>query len=82
MAPVECGILLPKEENGLRSAKGFSKKILGASLASLNMNAGESVKNCKDWRWGYDKHFVKMVELSCKSAHAAYTCAEEGLAYM
>jgi len=82
MAPrVEAGILFPKKD-GRRSTQGFGRQCIGAALEPLSAVAAESARNARNWRWGYVKHFEKMVSLSCKSSDAAYASAEAGLGYV
>jgi len=78
---VEAGVLFPKKD-GRRSTQGFGRECIGAALEPLSAEAAESARNARNWRWGYVKHFVKMVSLSCKSSDAAYQSAEAGLAYV
>jgi len=77
----EAGVLFPKKD-GRRGTQGFGKQCIGAALDPLSPEAAESARNTRNWRWGYVKHFVNMVSLSCKSSDAAYKSAEAGLAYV
>lgn len=61
----------------------------GAVVASLAAAAGEAGKEAsqraaaeKNWRYGYAKHFVKNVELSCASSEQCIRMAEAGLKYI
>lgn len=78
---VEAGVLFPKKD-GRRSTQGFGKQCIGAAFEPLSAKAAESARNCRNWRFGYAKHFVRMVSFSCKSSDLAFKSAEAGLAYM
>merc|ERR1719410_2628028 len=85
MAPrrpkIADGVVFPVI-NGRRSTQNFGRACLGAALKPLDAQAAEKALKEKNWRWGYDKHFVKMVQLSCASNEAALKCAKAGLEYV
>lgn len=63
-----------------RSSTPTAKAILAAAIGAVNEEKAENVRNLRNWRFGYVKHFVEMVKEQCTSPEVALTIAETGLA--
>lgn len=80
-APV--GAEFPEDGKGGRSTSDVGKKVMAAALGG----AGEAEASSKcakerNWRFGYNKHVVKLVRVGCKSPEAALGSAKAGLNWM
>ena len=76
--------MFPTDEKGGRSTTTAGKKILAAALAAVQGGA-EAAEKCskeRNWRFGYHKHFMKMVKLQCGDPKSSLDVAKAGLAYM
>lgn len=62
-----------------RSSTQTAKSILAAAMGAVNKEKAEKILNLKNWRFGYVKHFMSMVEEQCKSPEAALAVAKAGL---
>mmetsp|Transcript_12615 Transcript_12615/g.17901 ORF Transcript_12615/g.17901 Transcript_12615/m.17901 type:complete len:763 (+) Transcript_12615:74-2362(+) len=65
-----------KEE---RSSTPTAKAILAAAVEATSPEKADKIKNLKNWRFGYVKHFIGMVDEQCKTPEAALAVAEAGL---
>jgi hypothetical protein len=76
-----CWPLVPGKEGKMdRSSTPTGKEILAAAIGAVNEEKGNAVRNLKNWRFGYVKHFINMVEEQCQSPEAALAVAKAGLA--
>jgi len=76
-----CWPLVPGKDGKVdRSSTPTSKEILASAIAAVNQEKAEAVRNLRNWRFGYVKHFVNMVEEQCASTEAALAVAKAGLA--
>lgn len=66
----------------MRSTQVTGKAIIAAAVKAADADAAQKVVDEKKWRFKYKKHFVKMVEVGCKSPDAALSIAHAGLDYM
>ena len=66
----------------VRSTQTTGKEILAAALEAVDAEAARQVRNERNWRFRYSRHFVQSVEASCASPEAALSvrrrvaCAE------
>lgn len=76
--------MFPPDSKGGRSTTIAGKNIIAAALRGYQGGhaAAVEVENEKNWRFGYNKHINKLVELSLSSPKAAKDIAEAGLSYM
>jgi len=83
---VEKGLSFPVDSKGERSTTLTGKNILAAAIRGSGApNAEELAKKCeseKNWRFKYNKHYMKMVEVSAWSHEAALGVANAGINYM
>jgi hypothetical protein len=77
--PPPRGLVFPVTAKGDRSSTPIAKAILSAAIGAANPEKGEKVMKERNWRFGYVKHLVNMVEEQCKSPEAALAVAEAGL---
>lgn len=85
--PVAEGLCFPITEQvpggePVRSTQVTGKAIIAAAVKAADKDAAQKVVDEKKWRFKYKKHFVKMVEVGCKSPDAALAIANAGLDYM
>ncbi|GMH63005.1 hypothetical protein TL16_g03606, partial [Triparma laevis f. inornata] len=80
--PPPKGLVFPTDKKGGKSTGEAGKAALAAAISAVDKAAGERVLKERNWRFGYTKHFLKMVELQCKSPEAALAIAEAGLEQM
>lgn len=84
--PPEKGTLFPPDGKGGRSTTAAGKAVIEAALRGCGgdaaAKAAERVGREKNWRFGYNKHYMAMVRLGCDSPAAALGCARAGLAWM
>jgi len=62
-----------------RSSTGTSKAVLAAAVGAVNPTKGEKALKERNWRFGYVKHFVGMVEEQMKGSDEALRVARAGL---
>jgi len=72
------GISLPADDKGYRSSTAYGKAVVAESLVGIT-EASEAAAAEKDWRYGYQKHFVQIVENQAKSPDKALEIARKGL---
>lgn len=76
------GLVWPVTKQGTseRSTTATNKAIISSSLAAFeNKEAHGKAIGTKNWRFGYMKHIVNQVRLSCESPVAAIESARAGL---
>jgi hypothetical protein len=78
--PPPKGLVWPIDAKGGRSSTQTAKEILSAAIAVVSKEKAAKVLTEKNWRFGYVKHFVSMVEEQMKSPENALKVAEAGLA--
>jgi len=78
--PPPSGLVWPLDAKGGRSSTPVAKEIMAAAIAAVSPEAAQKVLKEKNWRFGYVKHFVNMVEQQMKSPENALKVAEAGLA--
>ena len=81
--PPPRGLVWPKTigKNGKeeRSSTPTAKAVLAAAVGAVNKEKSEAIMKLRNWRFGYVKHFMGMVEEQCKSPEAALAVAKAGL---
>lgn len=79
---IVSGVNFPTDEkSGKRSTQSFGRKCIAQAVGSVDQAASQAAGTEKNWRWGYDKHFVKMVKLGCAGSDDALKIAQAGLKY-
>lgn len=78
--PPPNGLVWPVDAKGGRSSTPVAKEIMAAAIGAVAPDLAEKVLKEKNWRFGYVKHFVNMVEQQMKSPDNALKVAEAGLA--
>lgn len=82
-APSSGGVDFPLDEaTNTRSTMIVNQGAMTASIAVVDPAASEAAKSEKNWRYGYAKHFVRNVELSCASESQCLSIAAAGLRYI
>ena len=84
-AKPEKGVVFPKDEaTDKRSTTVTGANIIAAAFRGAgDEDAGAAAEKAgKKWRFGYLKHYKKMVYKSCESADKAYNLAQGGVDYM
>lgn len=77
--PPPRGLVFPLDKNGTRSSTPVAKQILAAAIAAVDPAKGQDVFKENNWRFGYVKHLLAMVEEQCKSPQNALKLATAGL---
>ena len=77
--PPPRGLCFPVDAKGERSSTGVNKDIVAAAIGAVNPDKAQAVLKAKNWRFGYVKHLLAMVEEQCKSPKAALAVAQGGL---
>lgn len=77
--PPPKGLVFPEDKKGGRSSTPVAKEILAAAIGAASSSKAESVMKERNWRFGYVKHFINMVEEQMKSPQQALEVAEAGL---
>jgi len=78
--PPPKGLVFPLDKKGGRSSTPVAKEILAAAIGAVSPDKAEKVMKERNWRFGYVKHFINMVEEQMKSPENALKVAEAGLA--
>eukprot|EP00927_Polykrikos_kofoidii_P021311 TRINITY_DN20201_c0_g1_i1.p1 TRINITY_DN20201_c0_g1~~TRINITY_DN20201_c0_g1_i1.p1 ORF type:complete len:771 (+),score=136.15 TRINITY_DN20201_c0_g1_i1:83-2395(+) len=77
------GILFPTDGKGGRSTTVAGRCLVTAAITGGGGDAAaKAAANCereKNWRFGYARHFIKMVELGCEAPDVALGQARAGL---
>ncbi|EGD74910.1 hypothetical protein PTSG_07138 [Salpingoeca rosetta] len=60
------GIQFPADDKGKRSTSAFNQAAFAASVFNHDQQAAMAVMKEKNWRFGYGKHVIRNVALSCK----------------
>ena len=77
--PPPRGLVFPLTTRGDRSSTPVAKAILSAAIGAVNPEKAQKVLKERNWRFGYVKHWINMVEEQCKTPEAALAVAEAGL---
>jgi len=77
--PPPKGLVFPLDEKNTRSSTKPAKAILAAAVGAVNEEKAEKILKERNWRFGYVKHFVSMVEEQCTSPQNALKIAQAGL---
>eukprot|EP00566_Odontella_aurita_P004693 CAMPEP_0113556302 /NCGR_PEP_ID=MMETSP0015_2-20120614/17185_1 /TAXON_ID=2838 /ORGANISM="Odontella" /LENGTH=761 /DNA_ID=CAMNT_0000457651 /DNA_START=72 /DNA_END=2357 /DNA_ORIENTATION=- /assembly_acc=CAM_ASM_000160 len=81
--PPPRGIVFPvsstKNGKDVRSSTPVGKSILSAAIGAVDSTKASMVTKERNWRFGYVKHIIGMVESQCASADAALKVAQAGL---
>ncbi|GMI34280.1 hypothetical protein TrCOL_g3081 [Triparma columacea] len=80
--PPPKGLVFPTDKKGGKSTSEAGKAALAAAVGAVDKAAAEKILKTKNWRFGYTKHFLTMVELQTKSPSAALKIAKAGLDHM
>ncbi|GMI41891.1 hypothetical protein TeGR_g11210, partial [Tetraparma gracilis] len=67
---------------GDRSTTEAGKGALAAALEAADPAAAGRVRSARNWRFGYARHFLALVEAQAASPAAALKCARAGLGHM
>ena len=73
------GLVFPLDEKNARSSTKPAKAILAAAVGAVNKERAEKILKERNWRFGYVKHFVSMVEEQCTSPQNALKIVQAGL---
>lgn len=76
------GIQFPKDKTGKRSTTATGQAAFAASILSVDYPAAIECLKERSWRWGYEKHVVKNVAISCRDEKTCLEVATAGLDYM
>uniref|UniRef100_A0A6S9ITY6 very-long-chain (3R)-3-hydroxyacyl-CoA dehydratase n=2 Tax=Ditylum brightwellii TaxID=49249 RepID=A0A6S9ITY6_9STRA len=83
-APPPRGLVFPVTETKgtepIRSSTPTAKAIIAAAVGAVNDEKAEKVLKERNWRFGYVKHWIGMVDEQCKTPDAALAVAKAGLA--
>ncbi len=77
--PPPRGLVFPLDKRGERSSTQVNKDILAAAVGAVNPTKAQAIQKTKNWRFGYVKHLIGMVEEQCTSPEAALKIAQAGL---
>jgi hypothetical protein len=77
--PPARGLVFPLDKRGERSSTQVNKDVLAAAVGAVNPTKAQALLKTKNWRFGYVKHLIAMVEEQCKSPEAAIQIAQAGL---
>jgi hypothetical protein len=77
--PPARGLVFPLDKRGERSSTQVNKDILAAAVGAVNPAKAQAIQKTKNWRFGYVKHLMAMVEEQCTSPEAALKIAQAGL---
>ena len=77
--PPAKGLVFPLDDKNARSSTKPAKAILAAAVGAVNANKADKILKERNWRFGYVKHFVSMVEEQCTSPQNALKIAQAGL---
>mmetsp|Transcript_4324 Transcript_4324/g.8276 ORF Transcript_4324/g.8276 Transcript_4324/m.8276 type:complete len:756 (+) Transcript_4324:35-2302(+) len=80
--PPPRGLVFPTDKKGGKSTSEAGKMALAAAIAAVDKEYAEKVRKERNWRFGYTKHFLKLVELQSSTPSAALAIATAGLKHM
>jgi hypothetical protein len=81
--PPSKGVDFPLDvKSNTRSTTVVNQGAIAASLAAVDPAAGQAAAAEKNWRFGYAKHIVRNVELSCGSEQQCLAAAKAGLEFL
>jgi hypothetical protein len=79
--PPPSGLVFPVDaKRGDRGSTPVAKAILAAAVGAVNPEKADKILKERNWRFGYVKHYVGMVEEQLKSEKSALAVAQAGLA--
>jgi hypothetical protein len=82
-APPASGVEFPMDKkSGNRSTTIVNQGTYVAAAKAVDADASAAAAKEKNWRYGYAKHVVRNVEISCKSNAANLKVAKAGLEYL
>ena len=82
-ARAPAGVEFPADEKNKRSTTHVNNGAFEAAIRSVDDVAADAVvKDKRKWRFKYQKHVVKNVEISAQSPDNALKVAEAGLQYL
>lgn len=64
--PPPRGLVFPTDKKGGKSTSEAGKMALAAAIAAVDKEYAEKVRKERNWRFGYTKHFLKLVELQVR----------------
>lgn len=73
--PPAVGLQFPMGSDGARSTSLTGQTVLAMSMLQVDSEAAVKCLRERNWRFGYAKHFIKNVELSCRDEE---TCLKVG----
>ena len=74
--------MFPTDKKGGKSTSEAGKMALAAAIEAVDPTYAEKVRRERNWRFGYTKHFLKLVELQSATPSAALAVAQAGLKHM
>lgn len=77
--PPPRGLVWPVTEKGDRSSTSTAKAVLAAAVGAVDPAKADKIMKERNWRFGYVKHFVGMVEEQMKGEEQALKVARAGL---
>lgn len=80
--PPVVGIQWPVDAKGVRSSSLTGQTALAVSMVDADPNAAAACLRERNWRFGYGKHFVRNVELSCRDEATCLAIARKGLDHL
>ena len=81
----ETGLCFPVDAKGGRSTTEAGKKILAAAFRGAGPEGeklASAVEKERNFRFNYQKHYMKLVRLSCSDANISLNVAKAGSIYM
>jgi Protein tyrosine phosphatase-like protein, PTPLA len=76
--PPPRGLCWPVDQRGERSSTEVNKAIMAAAVGATSATKAAAILGCKNWRFGYVRHLLGLVQEQCASAEAALAVAEAG----
>ena len=81
-APTSSGVDFPLDERGARRTTIVNQGAFVASIAKIDPCASQAAAKERNWRFGYAKHVVKNVAISCESEETCVAVSAAGLEYI
>ncbi len=76
----DAGVVFPRDADGTRSSTAFGREVIAAALQAVAPDRATQARAERDWRHGYVRHVVRLVEASLASREAPLAAARAGLA--
>ena len=73
------GFLFPADQSGKRSTLAGGKAVWAQAARAVDPALADAILAEKNWRMGYEKHIVQLMEAGAASPEAAIAIAEAGL---